>query len=232
MKNRKQWLTLCLAVVMLLAFASASWAQDQGKDKKISLDFRNMDVRTALKTLFENAGYNYAIDPSVPSVLITLSLRDVTFDTALRVLLKQANLTYSKEAGDVYIVKSRMAETITATQPSTAETAPEEEKVAKSTVEKIPIVFADVYDIVSIFGGTLPTTRANQLGGGFGGFGGYGSSGYGGYSSYGGFGGGSSIFGGGSLGGFGGTGLGGFGGTGLGGLGGGIGGFGGGRRGF
>jgi len=230
-----------LAIVLLMS-TMAVWAQGADQGKTLNLDFRNTDIRVALKTLFGDMGYNYAIDPTVPTTPITLTLKDVSFETALRVILRQANLTYAKEAGDVYIVKPKTQEVTPSPGPETTTTEPEE-KETKTVIEKIPIVFADVYDIVSIFGGTIATTRANSMGGGFGGgygssgYGGYGSSGYGGYgsSSYGGFGGSSSFGGGFGGGGFGGGGFGGggFGGGGFGGGGFGGGGFGGGgRRGF
>jgi hypothetical protein len=202
----------------------------------VTLSLRDAPLRTALQTLFEGSGLQYAVDPTVPNYPITLDIRDVPFSTALRTLLRLApGITYSKE-GEVYIIRPRPQQV---EQPTTNQeiTPPDQSQAAaEAQSEKIPLNYMQYQVMGYVLGAqTAPTEVDVQGGSGYGGGlgGGYGG-GLGG--GYGGIGGGFGGLGGGGIGGFGGLGslgggIGGIGG-GLGGLGGGLGGFGGGLGGY
>jgi hypothetical protein len=199
----------------------------------VTLSLRDAPLRTALQTLFEGSGLQYAVDPTVPNYPITLDIRDVPFGTALRTLLRLApGITYSKE-GEVYIIRPRPQQVPTETAGTDITQPDQTQAVAEAQSEKIPLNYTHYQVMGYVLGGvTIPTEDQVQGGGGgFGGGGGYGG-GYGGFGGggYGGIGGGYGGFGGGGLGGYGGVGSlgGGFGGGGYGGgLGGGYGGLGG-----
>src|SRR5687768_13038651 len=73
----------------------------------ISLNLRDVPLRTALQTLFQNSGLQHAIEPTVPNYPITMKLRAVPFRTALRTMMRLApGVTYRKE-GDVYLIGLR-----------------------------------------------------------------------------------------------------------------------------
>ncbi|MGC8668797.1 MAG: hypothetical protein ACP5VE_11855 [Chthonomonadales bacterium] len=231
MRNLRGWArTPVIAAVALAALAlwngTPVYAQGGGSadvaNKKVTLNLENADIRYALQLLFKSAGVNFSLDQAV-SGTVTVSLTDVPFRTALESILRSTQstnpLTYRVEDG-VYIIspkKEEVAENPTSTTEENTTNQP------KYRFVKIPLNFADVFDIANAFGGDVIVSRFSYLTSGSGGYGGGYGNGFGG-----GFGGGLGGYGGG-LGGFGGGfgGLGGYGG-GLGGFGGGFGNFGGG----
>jgi type II secretory pathway component GspD/PulD (secretin) len=100
---------LALSVCLPVACARA-----QGKDpaeKKVSVDLHNTPLRKAIEKLFEGTGLQYAIEPAVPDVPITLTLKDTPFRDAVSRLVRIANvqapgLTYALESG-IYIFRVR-----------------------------------------------------------------------------------------------------------------------------
>lgn len=228
------------AALYLTALPAAAQAPAAATpDKQVTLDLRDIPLRNAIALLFQGTGIQYAIDPNVTNVPVTLNIRDISLPAALRLIVRQAavsipGLTSAKE-GDIYLIRIRQAPP---PAPAVAEEPPVDQQASDQelTWEKIPIQFNNVAVFALAFGGTMLPTELDVLmnssgggggyGGGMGGYGG-GMGGGGGFGGgYGGMGGGLGGFGGGLGGGFGGGGLGGFGGGGFGG--GGLGGFGGG----
>jgi hypothetical protein len=196
-----------------------------------ALALRDVPLRTALETLFSSTGLQHAVVPAVPNYPITLDIREVSFSTALRTLLRLApGATYRKE-GEVYVIGLRQPQV---EQPTASQDVPPPESTnapPQYQAEKIPVNFENYQTMAYVLGGQ-PVPTEDQIassilgsagGGSAGGLGGYGGG-------IGGYGGGIGGYGGGSLGGYGG-GLGGFGG-GIGGFGSGLGGFGSGIGGF
>ncbi|HEU4754746.1 MAG TPA: STN domain-containing protein, partial [Armatimonadota bacterium] len=116
-------------------------------DRKVTLDLREIPLRDAIALLFRNSGLQYSIDPNVPNVPITLNIRDISLQAALRLIIRQAasgipGLTQGKE-GEIYIIRIRPPQQ---TQPTQAEEpAPEENPQDQElTWEKIPIQFNNV----------------------------------------------------------------------------------------
>ncbi len=224
LKNGSRVLSALLLAVLCVSVAMAQARTDS--TKKINLEFRNTPIRSAIDALFRSAGLNYALDPSVTGT-ITVSLKDVNFEDALNVVLRQANLTRRKE-GEVYYIKPRAEETPAATMPGPETppqfTVPSVTDTVKSDVkiEKLTLQYADAVDMSQLFGGQVFQSRSGGMsgGGGYGGggYGGYGMGGYGmgGYGGMSGFGmggyGGMSGFGMGGYGGMSGFGMGGYGG--------------------
>ncbi|MEO7901523.1 MAG: hypothetical protein ABIZ35_15475 [Capsulimonas sp.] len=241
-------LSAAVAVVLMSASLStvtqrAVYAQDPAAatnaDKKISLNFQNAPVQTVLKTLFNSIGANNSIDADVQGP-VNVTMNNVTFDVALRSLLRAANppLTYDL-TDNVYHVRVKRA-AAPATTPFnnggalvTPASTPGKTNNSDKRLFKLPVDHMDVAALIylNVFtdekmvtlvpsygtevnssGGNNGNNGGNNNGGGSGGFGG-GSGGFGGGS--GGFGGSSGGFGG-SSGGFGGSsGGGGFGGGGF-----------------
>jgi hypothetical protein len=231
--HRALRIAACFLVLAGVTVSAVAQEPASGGGPKITLNLESASIADALKLLFRATGYNYTLDESVVQGYITVSLKDVSFETALRTVLRAANppLTYRVDGG-VYIISPKV---------ETYETGGQElqqiEELPQPQVrtEKITLQHLDSLAIAQILGGGA--VALNQTGwtysggGGYGGYGGFGGGyggfggGYGGFGGgYGGFGGGYGGFGGGGFGGFGGGGFGGFGG----GWGGGLGGFGGG----
>src|SRR5258708_30858200 len=165
--NRKSviW-SAAAAVVMSVCFSGTrALAQDpKAADvttKKVTLNLENADLRYALKLLFTSAGVNYTLDQAVQGT-VTVALTDVQFRTALESVLRSTQsvspLTYRVE-DSVYIITPKVEVVETAGNP------PDEVKPEpKSRIQKIQLNFADVYDIVQAFGGTMIQSRAGQMG--------------------------------------------------------------------
>jgi hypothetical protein len=129
--------------------------------------------------------------PGVQGVIPSLSLKDVSFEQALRTLTRTAGLTHRYEGG-VYQIDVRREQPAEALQPPIApgtEVALAPEPTDRK-IEKVPLNFADAADIAAMFGGASLQSRTSSLafGGGSGSYGG-GSGSYGGGSYGGGMGG-------------------------------------------
>jgi hypothetical protein len=197
-------LLLCI-ITMLCVWCSAAFSQSADKDmteKRVNFELKDAPVRAAIDTLFKWAPNNvsYAIDQAVTGT-ISASLKDLTFDQALKTITRQAGLTYTKEnGGTVYLIKVK--KTIPdVVDPNPQVTSPEPETVTESDrkVEKIALNYADAQDIAVIFGGSSFSSRSASLAGGAGNI----TGGMMGGGSYGGMGGMGGMFGMGGMGGFG-----------------------------
>ena len=142
------------AVIGLALFATGlCFAQEETSDKdQVSIILKSSRVSDALETLFKQRPelkYSFR-DQEIDQTAITMSLPKVSFDTALRNILKAANLTYRKES-DIYVI-TKQVDVIdnSITEPTTIE----EQKNVKRT-EKIKLQYADASMIAYMLGGNL-----------------------------------------------------------------------------
>ena len=205
---------------------TVAYGQEDISQKQISsLELEQADVREALRALFKNVNVSYSIAPEVQGP-VTVSLKNVTFETALQNVLRQVDATYRVEAGVYEIVKrvDTIGPNKTSDEPTTVPTT--------KIIRRIKIRSADPAFIAMMIGAkegnqnydiaperSTVNKTPNDGGGGLGG-GGFGGGGLGGGGFGGGGLGGGGFGGGGSFGGGGGFGGGGFGGGGRGGFGG------------
>lgn len=68
--------------------------------KSISINFYQTDIRTILRAVAEQTGINIIYGPDVIGS-VTLKLKDVAFDDALRIMLKMTGLVVEKEADNI-----------------------------------------------------------------------------------------------------------------------------------
>ncbi|MBA3065225.1 secretin and TonB N-terminal domain-containing protein [bacterium] len=68
--------------------------------KIISVNFYQTDIRTIMRAVSEQTGINIIYGPDVQAN-VTLKLKDVTFDDALRIMLKMSGLVVEKEADNI-----------------------------------------------------------------------------------------------------------------------------------
>jgi type II secretory pathway component GspD/PulD (secretin) len=69
--------------------------------RRISLKLEQVPLRAAIEAIFAGTGYQYSVDPEVPNVPVTIEMRDVEVQVALRLLLRSVRrqvpgLTFSK----------------------------------------------------------------------------------------------------------------------------------------
>ncbi len=93
---------ITVAFFLLFAswFAVGTRAPAQDKNGPIFQSFRfdQADIRQALRDTFKRVGVSYSIAPEVQGV-VTLELRNVTFEVALEHILRQVEATYRIEGG-------------------------------------------------------------------------------------------------------------------------------------
>lgn len=219
-RSLKFVLGAALGLALFGATPTKAYAQNDVSQKIIpTLEYQAADVREALRALFRIVGVSYSIAPEVQGP-ITVSLKNVTFETALQNVLRQVDATYRVEGGVYQIIKREEPPA-----PGTGAESPTITQQNNTVIRRIKIRSADPMFIALLIGsdkgsqdfGLYPERSTIINGGRSGGGGGFGGGGFGG----GGMGGGG--FGGGGMGG-------GFGGGGMG-MGGGMG-RGGGRGGF
>ncbi len=88
-------LALLLIGTVWIGAGSAARAQQAGPN---NFDFDKVEVREALRQIFKSVNVSYSISPQVQGT-ITVSLHNVTFETALQNILRQIDATYRIEAG-------------------------------------------------------------------------------------------------------------------------------------
>ncbi|HEY3298693.1 MAG TPA: SpoIID/LytB domain-containing protein [Armatimonadota bacterium] len=92
---------LVLIALMFLLCAGA-YAADPAGERRVTADFRNSDIRSAVQLIFQDRGLAYSLDPGVNG-RITLQLVDEPFDAALSKLCSAAGLTFSMN-GATYMI--------------------------------------------------------------------------------------------------------------------------------
>jgi len=204
--NARQFGLLCFAVTCIALISSAapiSAAENAEPGPTINLELKDTDVRSAIEALFRGTGKNYAIDANVTGTISALSIKDVSFDTALRSLTKSAGLVYRQDGG-VYIISMRPQTETTAAAAGTGAatavadtTAVDETTATEVRIEKIPLSNVSASEILAILQGNYNTygygamnvgRYGSNYGMGYGmmGYGaGYGNYGYGNYGNYG-----------------------------------------------
>jgi hypothetical protein len=181
-------LVAALAAVLTgsLVLSDGAWAQ--GEERLITLDLRDATLEDALALIFRATPYSYTLAPGV-SGRVTLTLNNVTFTQALRAILEMHELTYRKEAGNVYYITRREEG-----RPVELPSIPTESTLASR--QKIywigpggryELQYLDCRQVSSWFGGTnagssiIPVAIEGGIGGGgMGGGGGLGGGGLGG----------------------------------------------------
>jgi len=220
MRASRGWL-MFLSVLMVLTSGMAVLAAT-GVADTITLELKDVEVRSAVEALFRNSGKNFSIDQNVQGNVSSLSFKDVPFETALKNLTKSTGLVYRVDAG-VYIISKRPDIPATMTSAYGGMSVPVAEYVdpttpaSELTIEKIPLNYTSASEILAVMSGSGRDFASmygqmglggryqgnGQYGGGYGQYGGGGYSPYGGgygggNSNYGGYGGGYSPYGGGN----------------------------------
>lgn len=135
-----------VSVLLILIFLQAGMAF---ADEKVSISLTNVPVRSALETLFRGQGVNFAITESVNGNC-DLQLNEVSFEDALKALVKICGLTY-RISDSVYIVEkktvSNSSQSVLINDNSSS--APVE-SVSEIKIERIPLVHASPLDILNV----------------------------------------------------------------------------------
>lgn len=83
-----------MGLLLLIFLAPVIWGEST--DIIDGLRFKSADIRDVLRSLADQAGVNIVLDNNVNGT-ITINLTKVSFNDALNLIMKQNNLTYTKE---------------------------------------------------------------------------------------------------------------------------------------
>src|SRR5262245_45237899 len=103
-----------LLILLLVAFAAlnagvaaAPAPEPAPPAAKVTLDFQNVPLRQALQKLFQDTKLKLTVEADVPDKPVVVKIRDVDFETALRIVTRVADAEYRKQ-GDQYTVRKRV----------------------------------------------------------------------------------------------------------------------------
>jgi len=128
---------------------------EPGIEGKVTLNLKDVPLRSAIQLIFEGSGLQYSVDPVVQNVPISLSIRDISRQAALRLLVRQAStlqpgLTVTRE-GEIFVIRVRPP-AIVPRAPEAALLPPSEEPVEW---EKIPVRYLDAEIVAEWLGGDV-----------------------------------------------------------------------------
>lgn len=184
-----KWVAVFLAVVvcsgLLIVPVFAA-----GNDQPITMNLKDVDVKQALEALFMLAGRAYVIEQNVSGVMPSVSFNNVTFETALKSLVRSAGLVYREDGEVISVMKKPEVPPTTAVSSMAnvmTDVAVDTTVTTETTIEKIPLNYAGASEILSMMNGDWESNSSNRYGGGMSGYGGGGMGNYGGgMGSYGG----------------------------------------------
>jgi type II secretory pathway component HofQ len=146
------------AVVMVLAMTGAAAAQPQREaapqPRTITLELRDAEIGAALAMLFEESAFSYVLEPGVEARL-TLDLREVSWDQALRVMLEALDLTYTGQDGVYRIGRRRTAEPQREVRPLERPRQLQEPGGTATRLEWLKVRYADPGFVAALFGGVV-----------------------------------------------------------------------------
>ncbi len=213
-----RYIAILIAMTLVAGFGCSVAVMAADDDAPVTLELKDADVRSAIESLFRGRSRNYSISQDVSGLIPSLSISGVSFDNALKSLLKSAGLVYRVE-NSVYMINKKPDTSATsmldAASAAAVDTAGLDETttVEESIIDKIPLNNTGASQILAIMQGSGSNSNSSyggygggMMGGMMGGMGSYGGGGYGG-GGYGGgsYGGSSRYGGGGSYGGYGGS---------------------------
>lgn len=125
---------------------------------QVAISAKGLDIRSVLFDLFDQTKQNFIIDDGVRHVLY-LNLTEVTFQEALHIVLKHADLGYEIKDGIYYIGKSRNKNFKSVTPPKlpgntskpTPTAAPAKGKISAQDLQKRLTTRMAVADIRAVF---------------------------------------------------------------------------------
>ncbi|MFW6001382.1 MAG: type II secretion system protein GspD [Halanaerobium sp.] len=100
-KGRKIFLSLILVIIIIFFFSTAA-AADAFENKRISINFRELDLKEAVIIMADMADQNLICDQSVKGQL-TVILEDILFKDAFQLIAESYNLDYLREKNTIFV---------------------------------------------------------------------------------------------------------------------------------
>ena len=117
----------------------------------VSLDLKNVDATTALESLFKGSGKSYTVSAGTMGQISAVSIKDVEFDQALKLICGIINMSYKLD-GTTYVIVPKVTVPTTVNTTSVVVTQPT--VVTKPIVlEKFTLMYAGPQEILDIIYG-------------------------------------------------------------------------------
>ena len=142
--------TLSLATATTPAPIVADAVYRAEVDPKLSFDFQNIDIRALLQLIAKNSGLNFMISDNVKGN-VSLSLKDVTWQQALNIILKAQALA-SRRIGNVIFIST--LDEITSTEAKELKSAESLANAAPLKSSLIKLNYTNATDIATLLKGT------------------------------------------------------------------------------
>ena len=176
-KNRSSVFLIlaALAAVWTMSFTTACYAADT-----VTLELKDVDVTTAIESLFKGSGKNYIIEPGVYGRIPTLSIKDVEFDQALRLITRTVGLTYRIDQG-TYMITAKPQVSAMGNNPlgtgmgpggisslgpggALGQSALTQTTLKPETLDKFTLTYTGPWDILNYIGGGNNNNNNNSNG--------------------------------------------------------------------
>jgi hypothetical protein len=168
------WLCFAVACIAVATCATPLLAAEAAQPSaNVNLELKDTDVKSAIEALFRGTGKNYAIDANVTGTITAMSIKDVSFDAALRSLTKSAGLVFRQDGG-VYIISMRPDTGQTPGVPGGGVTVSEAPPIVEETtateirIEKVPLSNVSASEILAILQGGNNSGYGGGYGSGYG----------------------------------------------------------------
>ncbi len=108
-KSKKLLLPLCLILITTLSVSAAAATDGVFKNNRISINFRNLDLKEAVIIMADMADHNLICDQSVKGQL-TVILEDILFKDAFQLIAESYNLDYHIEKNTIFVSGENITE--------------------------------------------------------------------------------------------------------------------------
>ncbi len=145
---RSRFAKVAMGVVLsalVVAPLGSAFAQQTPNDLRVDLKLVDADMMFAAQSLFRQTGIQFVVEPSSePFKKVTLSLKDVTPEDAVRYICRSAGAEFRRDENGVYIIgRSKPVEAV----PALVESRPGKKA---GVVKKLRVMQADVRDVLQM----------------------------------------------------------------------------------
>ncbi|GAB1535711.1 hypothetical protein ADMFC3_13420 [Geovibrio sp. ADMFC3] len=136
------------------ASASAETADKPKPEDLVTLNMKDMDLREAIRLIYFGRAKNVIFGEEVAGK-VTLYLKEVDYETALRLILRDRNLTRIEENGIVWITSSQKYEERQNAEAAKLRAAEQAKELAPLKTEIVPVNFSDASQLTGILKSVL-----------------------------------------------------------------------------
>jgi len=118
-----------LILAAVLAASGLAWADTAnpapaGVKTMVNIQLSDAPVVDGIRALFQDTGFNYAVQPGVKGRIVDMTLKAITFDQALKAFMDAAGLTYIIDEEGTYIIGPAKTTSTTRVVMGTSKPAP------------------------------------------------------------------------------------------------------------